>query len=354
MFAAVSSLQVQPGDRWSYRVVSINRLGIRSVPSESIVVAQPLPRPPAPAQAPGRSVAENAVVLKLRADADTEGKASEIVGTATGATISVEDILKRWQAGGMARADDNGGAGGAGGGQNAQDSGRNLWGIRGDEDGVGLTLDRIFSKFDTDGSGTIDAGELRFVLLELGAPAGPAEVEAAMERLDANRNGSISREEFAAWWRQDKFDFVVWRDAGAPSLEVEQRNPKQQVLSAGVASAMPTNAGVADRSTASGRRSSRQRSKRRTRGGRVASAGTHRSSSSSSSSPTRASSAGDLGRPTGLAALKLPRIPDGGTCFMCYRGRTRTPLIADLLPNTLYVHRGRESGRVGGLSLIHI
>lgn len=303
---------VQPGDRWSYRVVSINRLNQRSVPSESIVVAQPLPKPPPPLCAPGRSVAENAVVLSLKADPATESKASQVVGTASGTTVSVEDILKRWQAGGS-RADS------AENRANASNS-SNLWVNEGDEDGVGRTLDAIFSKFDTDGSGTIDAAELRFVLLELGAPAGPDEVSAAMQRLDQDDSGSISREEFAAWWRQDKFDFVVWRDAGTPGPEVARLNPKHVLSSSGVVSM-----GQLQKQISAGRRSSRQRSRRRQRRGK--------DSKSSASATTAAAMNNDVSK------LKLPKAAKGGTCFQCYRGRARTPLITDLQPSTLYRFR---------------
>ena len=312
---------VAPGDRWSYRVVSINRLGQRSVPSESIMVAQPLPKPPPPQRAPGRSVAESAVVLSLKADPSTEAQASQIVGTASGTTISVEDILKRWALGGSDGGDGLEGSAGA--------SKENLWGIAGDEHGVARTIDDIFSKFDTDGSGTIDSEELRLVLLELGAPAGPEAVAAAMERLDQDRSGSISREEFAEWWRQDKFDFVVFRDGGVPGDQVALLNPKHISSVAPDAVASATH-GVRP---GSARRSNRQRSKRRNR----------RDLSGESKLPMSPARVGigtsDGGGPLDMAKLKLPGIAKGGTCFMCYRGRVRTPLITDLQPSTLYRFR---------------
>jgi Ca2+-binding EF-hand superfamily protein len=53
-----------------------------------------------------------------------------------------------------------------------------------------------FSRVDVDGSGTVDAAELRSLLAELGQHPSVAEVEEMVAEIDANHDGHLSEQEF--------------------------------------------------------------------------------------------------------------------------------------------------------------
>ena len=57
-------------------------------------------------------------------------------------------------------------------------------------------LRETFEAFDLDGSGTVDAAELRSLLAELGQHPSQAEVEEMIAEIDANNDGHLSEEEF--------------------------------------------------------------------------------------------------------------------------------------------------------------
>ena len=61
-------------------------------------------------------------------------------------------------------------------------------------------ITRVFDSLDTDGSGSLDAEELRTALSQLGVPMSPREAHNLMATLDADGSGSISLEEFNTWW----------------------------------------------------------------------------------------------------------------------------------------------------------
>ncbi len=63
-----------------------------------------------------------------------------------------------------------------------------------------MTIAIAFKKYDTDGSGKIDAEELTNLCSELGAPLSPEEMSDAMAALDADNSGSIDKDEFTAWF----------------------------------------------------------------------------------------------------------------------------------------------------------
>ena len=67
--------------------------------------------------------------------------------------------------------------------------------------GMEVTLRRAFQKYDRDGSGAIDAGELFLLAKDLGLPLAPEELAAAVDTLDADDSGEIDLDEFVAWWR---------------------------------------------------------------------------------------------------------------------------------------------------------
>jgi len=58
----------------------------------------------------------------------------------------------------------------------------------------------IFSHFDRNNNRRIEVGEFRDLLTALGGTLEEGEVEAGIEALDANRNGTIEFDEFLAWW----------------------------------------------------------------------------------------------------------------------------------------------------------
>lgn len=66
-----------------------------------------------------------------------------------------------------------------------------------------------FDKFDKDGSGTIDAAELKAAVAMLGPnhELSKSQEAEAMLILDVNGDGQIDFQEFKAWWRE-KFDFA--------------------------------------------------------------------------------------------------------------------------------------------------
>ena len=63
-----------------------------------------------------------------------------------------------------------------------------------------LDLQAVFRRFDRDGSGSIDVGELAGMLEALGMEPDDDELDAAIERLDTDESGRISWDEFRAWW----------------------------------------------------------------------------------------------------------------------------------------------------------
>lgn len=58
----------------------------------------------------------------------------------------------------------------------------------------------IFKRFDRDGSGSIDRGELSRLLEALGQPIDEDELAIALDVIDTNASGRISWAEFEAWW----------------------------------------------------------------------------------------------------------------------------------------------------------
>ena len=58
----------------------------------------------------------------------------------------------------------------------------------------------IFRHFDRNNNRRIEVGEFRDLLIALGGELVDGEVEAGIEALDRNRNGTIEWDEFIVWW----------------------------------------------------------------------------------------------------------------------------------------------------------
>ena len=69
---------------------------------------------------------------------------------------------------------------------------------------------KTFTVFDKDGSGFIDANELREVSKELGRELDPAEVDECMKDLDIDKDNKISYTEFAKWWLSGRQGLSPW------------------------------------------------------------------------------------------------------------------------------------------------
>ena len=69
---------------------------------------------------------------------------------------------------------------------------------------MGHQLERVFRRFDADGSGALDAAELRAAFEAAGRPADDDTIERAILALDTNSDGVISLDEFKA---------IAWRCA---------------------------------------------------------------------------------------------------------------------------------------------
>ena len=61
-------------------------------------------------------------------------------------------------------------------------------------------IKEIFSHFDANKNKRIEVSEFRNLLVALGGELDDGEVEAGIEALDSNRNGTIEFDEFIAWW----------------------------------------------------------------------------------------------------------------------------------------------------------
>ena len=69
------------------------------------------------------------------------------------------------------------------------------------------TCEKVFSKYDRNHDGSVDAGELRAMCMEMGVRLSDDELRAAVHVLDTDGNGKIGYEEFSRWWASaDRFE----------------------------------------------------------------------------------------------------------------------------------------------------
>lgn len=75
---------------------------------------------------------------------------------------------------------------------------------------IDVVMRKAFTAFDKDGSGFIDATELRLMSKEMGRELDPAEVDECMKDLDIDKDNRISFEEFAKWWLSGRQGLSPW------------------------------------------------------------------------------------------------------------------------------------------------
>ena len=64
-----------------------------------------------------------------------------------------------------------------------------------------ILAERMFKKYDTDNSGTIDVREFQALCYNLDHALADEEVALAVRTLDKNGNGQLDKGEFLKWWK---------------------------------------------------------------------------------------------------------------------------------------------------------
>ena len=159
--------RLEPGKSYRFRVYSVNVSGQRGPKSAPVIVHTMLETPPCPI---AKVISSKKIVLTW---------AARKQNTSTRDPAFVQKMLGDWT--GSHEAD------------------------------KGVSVDIVFSKYDLDRSGTIDAKELENVLKDLGVEVSEERIREAFSVLDANGDGEISYEEFCKWWRRDEVVYIIKR-----------------------------------------------------------------------------------------------------------------------------------------------
>ena len=85
-----------------------------------------------------------------------------------------------------------------------------------------------FKKFDTDGSGSMDSGELRHLFKQLGAEFSDQEMAEVMRQLDTSGDGLVDEDEFVEWWTNRALSNR--RGGGLLALKLRKLATKAQAL----------------------------------------------------------------------------------------------------------------------------
>ncbi|KAG5189304.1 hypothetical protein JKP88DRAFT_302157 [Tribonema minus] len=155
-----------PGTQYRFRVVGLNKEGVRGPNGESVVAT---------------TLLETPAVLSIAAPKGNGGLKGD---------QRVAAMLSQWTK--AERAEDR-----------------------------GVSVAKAFARYDRDGSGAIDPVELGNLLEDLGVNPTEERLHAAFGEFDLDRDGLISLDEFEAWWRRDEVTYVIKRDEGTCSREVE-------------------------------------------------------------------------------------------------------------------------------------
>ena len=188
-------------------------------------------------------------------------------------------------------------------------------GSHGEEDG-GVSIEKVFQKYDKNRSGDIDSSELAQVLSDLGVEVSEEKLMDAFNILDKNGDGVIAFGEFSAWWRRDEVSYILKRS--------DAILPNAKPITAVATTSRATNTSIVS-----------------------ASAGDRVNTSSIKITPKITSSA-MLNTKLSGASSGAVGIPSTGRqvamSVVCYRGTNTKIDIAGLDPNRLYQFKLRYIG----------
>eukprot|EP00730_Choanoeca_flexa_P012308 TRINITY_DN393_c0_g1_i2.p1 TRINITY_DN393_c0_g1~~TRINITY_DN393_c0_g1_i2.p1 ORF type:complete len:169 (+),score=51.15 TRINITY_DN393_c0_g1_i2:46-552(+) len=87
----------------------------------------------------------------------------------------------------------------------------------------------IFNKHDKDGSGSIDASELKEIAYQLGHPMTDAQIAEGLKEIDLDGSGELNYDEFKRWWAQkDRFSQL----SGVAAEDEAQASKDEQAAAA--------------------------------------------------------------------------------------------------------------------------
>ncbi|CAM9655225.1 unnamed protein product, partial [Discosporangium mesarthrocarpum] len=197
---------LEPGRGYRFRLRAYNCQGRSGPASESVVVNTLLETPVMPKVAGGMGKGNTGIW-----DTKVRLKWARVVPCVGGAGAGIK-------------------AGGPVGGGKSSRAQKMLsqWAKNPAED-VGVSLDKIFSRYDQDGSDAIDPLEARLgnLLEDLGVEVTEERLRQAFSDFDRDENGRITLDEFEEWWTGEAITYVLKRDEGISQaiLEVTGGDP---------------------------------------------------------------------------------------------------------------------------------
>ena len=169
--------RLQSGKSYRFRVFAMNAAGSAGPKSDSVIAHTMLEQPPVPTS---RVVTSRKVLLTWKPRLASASMRDPLV---------IQKMLGDWA------------------------------GSHGEEDG-GVSIEKVFQKYDKNRSGDIDSSELAQVLSDLGVEVTEEKLMDAFNILDKNGDGVISFGEFSAWWRRDEVSYILKRsDAILPNAK---------------------------------------------------------------------------------------------------------------------------------------
>ena len=162
--------RLEAGKSYRFRVYSLNAEGVAGPRSPEVVVHTLLETPPPPT-APVKYLSSKKLLLTWKPRNHNTSSRDKAV---------IDKMLGDWA------------------------------GSHSENDG-GVSIEKVFQKYDRDNSGTIDSAELAVVLTDLGIEVTEEHLSEAFKELDENGDGVISFEEFGKWWRRDEVIYTIKR-----------------------------------------------------------------------------------------------------------------------------------------------